>query len=402
MAGRPRLDIGTYGAIKTTQVATGVYRAQTRFRDDDGRVRKVLATGTSVNDATAELKRRLRGRESVGWAGPGLTADSPFGELARRWLESVKADPDLSIGTKNTYERELRTLVVPAWQGFTVREVTATRVDRFLTGQRAKSYSRAKHSKTLLNLVMAFAVRHGAAEGNPVDASSKLKKPSQPPKALTFEEIERIRVAGRQWRSEPGPGPKPDGQVRDLIEVMLGSATRIGEVLALRRCDVDMTANPPTVTVSGTIVTHKGQGVYRQESPKTAESNRPIAIPAFAAEVIRRRLALTAAEDDDHLLFFTRRGTPFYPHNVRRTFREILTLAGLEGRAIRPHSFRKTGATLISAALGEQAAAEALGHTSAATTRAHYIERTKEANPVTAQVLERLAPRSGARSLDEP
>ncbi|MFD4422954.1 hypothetical protein ACFWN7_15825 [Agromyces sp. NPDC058484] len=33
-------------------------------------------------------------------------------------------------------------------------------------------------------------------------------------------------------------GPKPDGQVRDLIEVMLGTATRIGETLALRKCDV--------------------------------------------------------------------------------------------------------------------------------------------------------------------
>ena len=53
------------------------------------------------------------------------------------------------------------------------------------------------------------------------------------------------------------------------------------------------------------------------------------------------------------------------PHDVRRPFREILALAGLEGRAVRPHSFRKTGATLISTALGEQAAAEALGHRAA-------------------------------------
>jgi integrase len=395
MAGRPRLDIGTYGAVTTTRVSQGCYRAQTRFRDDDGRVRKVLATGPTSNAAVAELKRRLRDREGIGEFGEMLTPDSPFTVLASQWLGSIRADAVLARGTKQLYETELRTLLLPAWQGLTVREVTASRVERFIQAQRAESYAKAKHSKTLLRMVMAHAVRHGAAERNPVAETSRLRRPVQQPKSLTPDEIERIREAARTWRSEPGPGPKPDGQVRDLIEVMLGTATRIGEALALRRCDVDVTASPPTVTITGTIVTHKGKGAYRQPSPKTAESNRPIAIPAFAAEVIRRRLAATAGEDAEHLLFFSRTGNPLWPNNVRRTFREILQLAGLEGRDIRPHSFRKTGATLISAAAGEQAASEALGHTSVTTTKAHYIERTKAANPLTAEALESLAPDAG-------
>jgi integrase len=313
--------------------------------------------------------------------------------LGSQWLSSIQSNPELAVGTKDAYERELRNLLVPTWKEFSVREVTPARVDRFLTAQRAVSYSRAKHSKTLLSLVMAFAVRQGALDRNPVDTAARLRKPPVRPRALTIEEIERIRTAAEQWRSEPGPGPKPDGQVRDLIEVMLGTATRIGEALAMRRCDVDITASPPTVVISGTIVTHRGKGAYRQENPKTAESNRPVAIPAFAADVIAHRLAVTDGMPDDHLLFFTRRGTPLYPHNVRRTFRDILELAGLSGLQIRPHSFRKTGATLISAAAGDQAAADMLGHASVAVTRAHYIERTKEANPRTAEVLEVLAPR---------
>lgn len=48
------------------------------------------------------------------------------------------------------------------------------------------------------------------------------------------------RGAATNWRSEPGlPCPKPDGQVRDIIEVLLGTAMRTGEVLALRPCDLD-------------------------------------------------------------------------------------------------------------------------------------------------------------------
>lgn len=114
--------------------------------------------------------------------------------------------------------------------------------------------------------------------------------------------------------------------MRDLIEVMLGSAARIGEALALRKCDIDLDADPATISVTDTIVVRKGKGkgkgVYRQPFPKRANSNRTVAVPAFVADVLRSRLALVETDDDEHLLFFTRRHTALYPHNVRRTFRE--------------------------------------------------------------------------------
>lgn len=55
----------------------------------------------------------------------------------------------------------------------------------------------------------------------------------------------------------------------------------------------------------------KGAGVLRQSHPNTDESNRVVAVPAFAAEVIRRRLALITGEDGEHLIFFTKKGTPW-------------------------------------------------------------------------------------------
>lgn len=164
MAGRPRLDIGTFGEISTTRTADRSYRALTRYRDDDGEVRKVTASGRSANDATASLKRKLLERQSVGATGGSLTSDSTFRQLAELWMESIEADPELSIGSKDTYTRELRTLLRPTWDSFTIREITTGRVDRFLKAQRAKSYARAKHSKTLMNMVMAFAARRPAIQ----------------------------------------------------------------------------------------------------------------------------------------------------------------------------------------------------------------------------------------------
>ncbi|MDJ0348426.1 hypothetical protein [Cryobacterium sp. PH29-G1] len=70
--------------------------------------------------------------------------------------------------------------------------------------------------------------------------------------------------------------PRSDGQVRDIFEVMRGSATRIGEVLALRQCDVDLDADPPRVTISGTLVVQNKAGLHRQDYPKSHEPDRTV------------------------------------------------------------------------------------------------------------------------------
>lgn len=393
MAGRPRLPIGTFGEITVRQVGSHRCRASTRFRDWDGQTRQVSATAEGRAAAKRELKLRIAERVRRGNTDDRLTAESNFRELADAWLEDLLLDVDRSDGTKEVYERELRTLVMPTFQSFVIREITVGRVERFLRVQREKSYARAKHSRTILSMVMGFAVRREIIPRDPVKETSRLKKPKKTPKALTSEQIASIRSAARDWRTGEGQlGPHPDGQVRDLIEVMLGSATRIGEALAIRKCDVDMASDPPTIDINGTIVVRKGRGVTRQPKPKTDESNRLVAVPPFTAAVIRRRLVSLAEAPDDDLLFHTRMGTPLAPHNARRTFRAMLKSVGLEDVDVTPHAFRRTGATLIARETNLEAAAEVLGHSTTGPTKEHYAEPARTANPASARVLQALAP----------
>jgi integrase len=393
VAGRPRLPISTFGSITTVKLGPARFRATTVFRDWDGQSRQVGATRESRNAAQAALKVDLAARLRSGGVGDSLNASSPFPMLAEAWMEDVMLDVDRSQGTKDTYQRELRVLVLPFFENFTIREVTVGRIELFLRQQRAKSYTRAKHSRTILGMILAFAVRREIIPRNPMKETSRMKKPPHTPKALTPDQIAAIRLAASEWRTEEGRmGPRSDGQVRDIIEVMLGTATRIGEVLAIRQCDVDLDADLPRVNISGTLVVHNKAGVHRQEHPKTHESNRVIGMPPFAVEVIRRRLALLDPEDTEHLLFYSRVGTPLAPYNVRRTFREILRNAGLEGLNITPHSFRRTGATLLANELGIRAAADMLGHTSTSTTKAHYAEPDRTVKSEPAEVMQRLAP----------
>jgi integrase len=69
----------------------------------------------------------------------------------------------------------------------------------------------------------------------------------------------------------------------------------------------------------------------------------------------------------------------------------VLEQAGIEG--VTPHSFRRTVATVIDRAGGADLAAELLGHTSSKITKEHYIQPDEAVDPVTAEILEALAPK---------
>jgi integrase len=212
--------------------------------------------------------------------------------------------------------------------------------------------------------------------------------------------VEAIRRAVRDWRRGSGnSGPRPDGQLEAIIEVMLGTSARIGEVLAIRRCDVDVTVSPATVRICGTIVSPTGEPTHRQAHPKTASSTRTVSVPSFTAAALRQRLVLNTNVDPEHLIFFSRNGTPLTANNVRRRLRAVLADVGITG--VTPHSFRRTVATVIDRAGGADLAAEMLGHTSSQITKQHYIEPDDTVNPVTAEILESLAPRTMAAESDD-
>lgn len=384
--GRPRTAIGTYGEIHVRPRGRRSV-AETRYRDLDGRLRKVTATADSLATARTLLKQRLLNRTGYG-SGGQLSRASSFGDLVALWLADLELR-DLALGTKESYQDNVRLHVLPAFEHFTLGEVTTGRVEWFLKSEAAVSHSQAMHSRTLLNLLFGFALRHDAIARNPVEGTSQLRKPKITPQALTVGQIAAIRRAAARWRSEPGlPGPRSDGQVRDLIEILLGTGMRSGEALALRPCDVADGPGGMVVRVTGTVVNRKATGVIRQPHPKSESSIRSLPVPDFAAEVLRRRLApLDPASE--RTIFANRTGGPLAPHNVRRTFRDMVVLAGLGDSGITLHWFRRTAATVIARGMGTGAAAAFLGHTSTAITEGHYIAPDPTIDHTPAAYLER-------------
>ena len=96
---RPRTPIGTFGELEFTTLPNGTVRARTRFRDHDGRLRRVEASGDTRKSAEHRLKEKLahRGGYSAGFG--ELTPDSTFSHLVDVWLEDLDLQGKLAART---------------------------------------------------------------------------------------------------------------------------------------------------------------------------------------------------------------------------------------------------------------------------------------------------------------
>lgn len=220
----------------------------------------------------------------------------------------------------------MRTLVLPVFEHLTLREIGVARCDRFIKEQARISYNRAKQSRVVLRLALELAVRHEVLPANPMHHVSRVHREARMPDALTSVEVNAIRAAIARWESgvDHISGPRPDGQLGAIVEVMLGTSARIGEVLAIRRRDIDVTGPTPTIRIAGTIISRHGEPTFRQDHPKTAKSRRIVALPSYTAEAVRRRLAVAGDANPESLLFRSREGTPLTTANVRRQLRHML------------------------------------------------------------------------------
>jgi len=157
---RPRTPIGTFGQIEFKTMPGDQVRARTRFRDVDGQLRRVEATAATKKAAEHALKTRLAERDDFTTGSGDLTAGSSFGQLVDVWLGDLDLEGRLAPSSRALYERNMRKLVLPAFEHFALREITVRRVDQFIKQLSAtKSHSKARQARTVLSL----AARTGGA-----------------------------------------------------------------------------------------------------------------------------------------------------------------------------------------------------------------------------------------------
>lgn len=319
---RPVQPLGTFGTI-TAQKKGGVYYARARYRGFDGVYRRLQASATTRQTAIDELKVKIANFVEDDPAGD-LTSRSRLREAAELWLEDIVFRDKLTQQSIDGYREAVERFILPVLGDFQIRELTVGRLDRFLKSLAQRSPARARQTRTVLSQIFGLLVRHDAVATNPVAGTSPVPLTRSKVRALSIEELALVRRLIASWRTGPNVhGPKPDGQLPLIFDVILGTSARIGEAVALRVCDVDLDVRPATVTVSGTLVRRKGGGPVRQNHPKHSKRWRIVSVPGFTAEAIRQRLDVVGDSDPEQPIFCTKHGTWLSPANVRRIWRDI-------------------------------------------------------------------------------
>lgn len=387
---RPALPVGTWGHIRVEPSGTG-YRARCRFRDYDGITRDVERAGKTKGAARALLTAALAERTAP--AGDEITASTRLQIVAQIW--QAEKWPDLAENSRRRYRDALDDHILPGLGALTIAECTVTRLDRFLKAVAKQTGApTAKICRSVLSGILGLAVRHGAAGTNPVRDVAGVTVTGKEARALTVDEIKTLRDAVRSWQlGEPlregsaRRGRPPTQDLLDVVDLMLATGTRIGEILAIRWADVELDAG--AVTITGTIAAtdEKPSRLIRQEHPKSSSSRRRLLLPAFAVDALmRRRLAVTVANAHD-VVFPSTNGTLRDPGSVRKQISKVLAPAGLGW--VTPHTFRKTVATVLDSAEDLRTAADQLGHAGTEVTRRHYVQKTHQ-GPDARDVLQTL------------
>jgi integrase len=79
-----------------------------------------------------------------------------------------------------------------------------------------------------------------------------------------------------------------------FIELLAATGARPNEVLALRWCDVDLLADPPTVTIAGTLIDHgkvAGRPLHRQDTRKGDAPPHTVVLPRFGVDALASLVA---------------------------------------------------------------------------------------------------------------
>ncbi len=140
---------------------------------------------------------------------------------------------------------------------------------------------------------------------------------------------------------------------------------RLGELLGLRWCDVDL----DMAFLSVLQALYKRSGVCKMVKPKSSHSRRRIALSPSLALLLReykaeqqtQRILLGKLPADSDLVFSHLDGKPLDPGVVSHTFAKVLKKAGLPH--IRFHDLRHSHATLLlKAGVHPKIVSERLGH----------------------------------------
>jgi len=300
-------------------------------------IRKILPAEVPEADALAEL-RDLKATIKAGEPAPAAPVQT-LGDFARLWLDarSKRLKPSVVLRYATSLERQ----ILPILGHLALTDVVRSEVERWVTwAERARPARGGEYSAETVQgwwRILKQLLGDMAAEHERPDPSARVRPPhlvgrrvKRETRTLTLQEIAALLAAAT------GLGPAKHA----LVQVLVTTGARVGEVMALRWCDLDREAR--TLKISRAVV-DKLEG-----SPKTGvgrivniSEDTLAALTALRTSQMAEVSRPAATRVSKGLIFPSTSGDFRYRQSVQDDVEEAARLAGIEVH-VTPQVLRRT------------------------------------------------------------
>ena len=310
-----------------------------------------------------------------------------LGEWLENWIGSY-AITNCSPRTVDSYRSEVRTHIATNLGAIPLTQLRPQHLQTYyanalsqgrVDGKGGLSARTVLYHHRILSEALSHAVKMGLLVRNVAEAVDPPRPGHKSMTTLAAEDVPKFLGASRET------------PYHTVYCTALFTGMRLGELLGLRWCDVDL----DMATLSVAQALFKRCGVCEMVEPKSPHSRRSIALSPVLALLLRQHKARREAErillgnllKESDLVFAHPDGSPLDPGTVAHTFTEVLARAGLPH--IRFHDLRHTHATLMpKAGVHPKIVQERLGHGSIAVTLDTYSHVVSGLQEIAAQRFE--------------
>lgn len=322
------------------------------------RKQQTLTVRGTKRDAERELRNLLQSLETGSYVKPSRLT---LGQWLEQWCQSY-VSTNCSLRTADSYQSEVRNHLTPALGRIPLTQLQPQHLQNYygqaIVGGRADgrgglSARTVRYHHRILFEALSHAVKMGLAGHNVAEAISPPRLERKNMASLAPEDVPQFLEAAQ------------DTPYHVLFYTALYTGMRLGELLGLRWCDVDLDMASLSVVQS----LYKRCGVCKMIEPKTSHSRRRIAMSPSLALLLRKhkadqqvqRILLGKPLVDSDLVFSHVDGEPLDPGVISHNCARVLKKAGLPH--IRFHDLRHSHATLLlKAGIHPKIVSERLGH----------------------------------------
>ena len=341
-------------------------------------------------------------------------------EAAREWLATIPEATELHISKKlgdmlyqyldvletmgrapntlRSYRAQIDKCINPYLGAVPIDQVKPYALNELygkLISERGLSLYTVRKVHFLLQGAFNYFQSIGFVEVNPVKSAKCPRQKYKEAETFNDDEVALIMDALKILLAHPKGDAKSICGTAAYFACYLALQTgmRLGEILALRRSDINLTMK--SIHISGTMIYIKGQGQTRQAGTKSGKS-RNIAIANSVCESVRnyldyqnRCLNPSALAQRTVYLCCNKQGNAISFQTVERRLKRLLASCGIEHGHF--HTLRHTHATmLLMNGVDLKTVSERLGHAKETTTLQVYAHVLPGRDAEAARVWESL------------